>query len=184
MMTENEQLHKSAQVWTQIESHPCFLRATHVLLYWSMPGEVHTHDFIWHWQDKKRIILPVISGEQLRMVPFEGTASLRKHAHLKLSEPQGNDFPDPQAIELAIVPGIAFDRSLHRLGRGKGYYDRLLPQLRTYNIGVCFDFQLLDEISVEEWDVSMDEVICNFPSHALNPEIYFTTPLFFHRPER
>jgi len=54
---------------------------------------------------------------------------------------------------------VAFDRSHHRLGRGRGYYDRLLLQLNTYNIGVCFNFQLFDVIPYGENDVSMDEVV-------------------------
>jgi 5-formyltetrahydrofolate cyclo-ligase len=64
-----------------------------------------------------------------------------------------------ETVELAIVPGIAFDRSNHRLGRGRGYYDRLLPQLNSYILGICFDFQLFDAIPYDEYDVPMDEVV-------------------------
>ena len=159
LMTDKKLLHKSAQVWERIETNPRFLQATSVLLYWSMPGEVHTHDFIRHWQNKKTIILPVVDGDRLRLALFEGEQLLRRNATLNFYEPQGIDYPSPSMIELAIVPGVAFDRSYHRLGRGRGYYDRLLPQLRTYNIGVCFDFQLFDTIPYDENDVLMDEVV-------------------------
>ena len=159
LMTEEERLSKSAQVWEQVETNPNFRQASSVLLYWSMPGEVHTHEFIRRWCGKKNIILPVIDGDRLRLALFEDEQSLRRNLTMNLYEPQGDDYPSPQTIELAIVPGIAFDRANHRIGRGRGYYDRLLPQLNTYNIGVCFDFQLFDAIPFSEYDVSMDEVV-------------------------
>ena len=63
-------------------------------------------------------------------------------------------------IQLAIIPGMAFDRAWHRLGRGKGYYDRLLPKLKkAHLLGICFPFQLLDEVPTEPHDVKMQEVL-------------------------
>ena len=160
LMTDKELMRRSVKVWSRIETNPRFLQAASVLLYWSMHGEVHTHDFIRRWRDEKTIILPVVDGDRLRLALFEGEQSLRRNAAMmNLYEPQGNDYPSPHTIELAIVPGVAFDRSHHRLGRGRGYYDRLLPQLKTYNIGVCFEFQLFDTIPYEENDVSMHEVV-------------------------
>ena len=157
--TEEELLRKSAMVWTEVETKPLFRQAASMLLYWSMPGEVYTQDFIRRWCSEKIIILPVVDGDKLRLAPFAGEQSLRWNGALKFYEPQGCDYSSPETIELAIVPGIAFDRSNHRLGRGGGYYDKLLPQLNTYNIGVCFDFQLFEAIPYEEFDVRMDEVV-------------------------
>ena len=159
LMTNEELLCRSAQIWARVEANPRFRQASSVLLYWSMPDEVYTHDFIRRWHDEKIIILPVVDGDRLRLAPFEDESSLRRNATMNLYEPQGDDYPSPETIELAIVPGVAFDRSQHRMGRGRGYYDRLLPQLNTYNIGVCFDFQLLDEIPFGEDDVPMNEVV-------------------------
>ena len=57
---------------------------------------------------------------------------------------------------------MAFDRQLNRMGRGKGFYDRLLPKLGdAYKIGICFDFQLVESIECEEHDIKMNEVISN-----------------------
>ena len=159
--TADELLCKSAQIWAQMETNSRFRQAASVLIYWSMPGEVFTHDFIRRWHGKKRIILPAVDGDRLRLAQFESEQSLRRNASMNIYEPHGNDYNLPATIELAIVPGIAFDRSNHRLGRGGGYYDRLLPQINTYNIGVCFDFQLFDAIPREEHDVCMDEILSN-----------------------
>ena len=58
------------------------------------------------------------------------------------------------------MPGMSFDKDGNRLGRGKGYYDRFLTLLpHTYLIGVCFDFQLSDEVPHTDYDIRMNEVI-------------------------
>ena len=75
-------------------------------------------------------------------------------------EPAGPPFTDYHSISVALVPGMAFDAAGHRLGRGRGYYDRFLsahPPL--YKIGVCFPFQRVAEVPSEEHDVAMNEVI-------------------------
>ena len=59
-----------------------------------------------------------------------------------------------------MVPGMAFDRNNNRMGRGKGYYDRFLATIpQAYKIGVCFKFQLVDEIPTDALDIRMDEII-------------------------
>ncbi|MDE6142896.1 MAG: 5-formyltetrahydrofolate cyclo-ligase, partial [Muribaculaceae bacterium] len=56
-------------------------------------------------------------------------------------------------------PAVAYDRKGNRLGRGKGFYDRLLQTTSATKIGVGYEFQLVDEIPVEPHDVGMDMVI-------------------------
>ena len=65
----------------------------------------------------------------------------------------------PQELELVLVPGLAFSRKGDRLGRGAGYYDRLLKHSRGTRWGVCHAFQLVSDIPRQEWDVRMDAVI-------------------------
>jgi len=113
----------------KLEQHPLFIAAKTVLLYYSLGDEVQTHDFIEKWYRQKDILLPVVKGDILE---------LRRYT--------------------AIIPGVSFDKNGNRLGRGKGYYDRLLPQLHSYNVGICFDFQVSDEIPTESFDKPMHEV--------------------------
>ena len=61
-------------------------------------------------------------------------------------------------MDLIIVPGVAFDVHGNRMGRGKGYYDKLLPLLHSYNIGICYRFQAQEELPTEPFDRPMDEV--------------------------
>ena len=71
--------------------------------------------------------------------------------------------PNPDApvvsaaeIDLILVPGMAFDASGRRLGRGKGYYDRFLSDFHGKTMGICG--QLMEEIPVEQHDITMDAV--------------------------
>ena len=67
----------------------------------------------------------------------------------------------PAAIDMAIVPGVAFDRSGTRLGHGAGYYDKLLAQLRADSprIALAFECQLFDELPRDAHDVPMNAVV-------------------------
>ena len=61
---------------------------------------------------------------------------------------------------MIVVPGVAFDRQGNRMGRGRGFYDRLLKTTpNAIKVGVAYDFQLLDKIPIEEFDVPMDYVM-------------------------
>jgi len=71
--------------------------------------------------------------------------------------------PDSQieyikSIDIAIIPGIAFDRDKNRMGRGRGYYDVYLGNRNIKKWGVGFDFQFYDKIPFESFDIKMDKV--------------------------
>ena len=78
-----------------------------------------------------------------------------------LPEP-GGDCPEiaPEAIDVVLVPGTAFDAGGGRIGQGGGYYDRFLPGTRAYRIGVCHDFALLGSVPMQAHDQRMDAVVC------------------------
>ena len=149
----------SAEVLKQLEANPHFLQAQVVMLYYSLPDEVDTHDFVEHWARTKQIILPVVIGDELELRTYHGQHDLAKGAY-GIEEPMGPPFPHPEQIECIVVPGVAFDDQGNRLGRGKGYYDRLLPHLsQAWKIGLCFPFQRVEEVPAEPFDIRMDEVI-------------------------
>ena len=143
-----------------LESHPVFRSSNTILLYNSMKDEVYTHAFIEKWSKRKHILLPVVQGDEPAIRSYRNSNGLTTGDY-GIKEPTGAVFHDYARIGLAVVPGVAFDTSGSRLGRGKGYYYKLLPELAAYKIGICFPFQLLDEIPTEEFDVRMDEVIFN-----------------------
>lgn len=150
---------QSAKILAALEAHPAFRAASTVLLYHSLKDEVDTHAFIRKWSRKKRILLPVVVGDDLELRLYTGPEDLAIGAY-GIEEPTGEPFTDYAAIDFIAVPGVAFDRSGNRLGRGKGYYDRLLPRIPSaYKAGICFPFQLVEEVPAEAFDIRMDEVI-------------------------
>lgn len=134
-----------------------------VLLYHALTDEVCTDMLIRNAEMmNKTVLLPVVVGDELELRVYEGEESLSIGAY-GIKEPTGRLFPESEyhRIDLAIIPGMAFDAHNNRLGRGKGYYDRLLPKLsKAYKIGVCFPFQILDSIPCEEHDVRVNENVC------------------------
>lgn len=131
-----------------------------LLLYAPLPDEVDVSPLLERLGDRT-LLLPKVTGEgtmELRHYTAPGDMAVGAYG---ISEPMGKVFTDHEAIDVAIVPGMAFDRHGHRLGRGKGYYDRFLARCaNVYKIGVCFDFQLVDAVPTDADDIAMDEVVC------------------------
>jgi 5-formyltetrahydrofolate cyclo-ligase len=159
MLTPEEKELKSIKIFETIEQMHHFKHAKVVAVYWSLPDEVETHHFIEKWYQRKTILLPVVVGNNLNFRPFTGTTNLLPGALTGIMEPTNHPFEELHKIGLVIVPGIAFDHKNNRMGRGKGFYDRLLSKIKCYKIGVAFDFQLFPHIPVEPGDVPMDEII-------------------------
>ena len=147
----------SAVLLRQIENHPNFIASKTILLFYSLGDEVYTHDFVEKWHSAKKILLPVVQGNILVLRHYTGKECLQAGA-FNIEEPIGKNFTDYDEIELAVIPGVSFDKQGNRLGRGKGYYDKLLPLLHSYNIGICHQFQAREDIPAEPFDRKMDEV--------------------------
>ena len=148
----------SSALLEQIEKHPRFIASHTVLMYHSLSDEVQTHAFVEKWYKVKKVLLPVVRGDILVLRHYTGKDCLEIGA-FNIEEPSGEDFKNYHEIELSIIPGVSFDHYGNRLGRGKGYYDKLLPLLtHAYNIGICYSFQAREKIPAEPFDRKMDEV--------------------------
>lgn len=171
---------------SKLRKHPKVMAAHTLLLYYSLPDEVNTHEWIDELvAEGKRVLLPVVVNDKDMVIrEYTGKHDLAEGS-FHIMEPIGKLFPEEKypEIEVAIIPGMSFDDGGHRLGRGKGYYDRFLTKLRgtevdksgtevdksdtedknlgteVYKIGVCFGFQKLQEIPFESHDILMNEVI-------------------------
>lgn len=149
----------SARVWEQMEQDEYFKCSRLVLGYWSMDDEVFTHDFIMRWSKEKTFLLPCVKGDELELRYFDGVEKLSPGEGYAIPEPVGELFTEPRRIDYIIVPGVAFDAVGNRLGRGKGYYDKILRDCPGRKTGVCFPFQFLEKVPTDEHDVQMDRVI-------------------------
>lgn len=148
---------QSERIMAKLELHPDFAKAQKIMLYNALPDEVQTQAFLEKWHLRKQIVLPTVVGDDIIPVEYAANTDFAV-GDFNILEPQNEPYTGK--FDLIIVPGVAFDRSGNRLGRGRGYYDRFLSQhLSVKRIGICFDFQLVDEVPSEPFDIKMDEVI-------------------------
>lgn len=156
-----ELIMQSMDITLLLEKHHLYQTARTLLLYNSMPDEVNTHGLIASLHKQGRcVLLPRMKNEEeLELVKYRGKLGLRISERYGILEPDGEPFNDYESIDLAIIPGMAFTPGGGRLGRGKGYYDRLLAKMPTvYKLGLCFPFQIFDSIPTDMNDMPMDEV--------------------------
>ena len=154
-------LKESQSVIDILETDKDFVEAKTILMYYSLPDEVQTIGLIEKYKNVKNILLPSVNGDNLSLHMYTPYSEL-KPGKYGIFELNGQEFDDYETINLAIIPGVAFDKSFNRLGRGKGFYDRLLPKLNCKTIGICFDFQFLDYIPSEYHDCKVDKIIHGF----------------------
>lgn len=158
LLTKAERDSAASEVFSRLESTAAFVMAENILLYHSLPDELSTIEFIDRWNTRKHFFLPRVNGLNLEILPYDRSRLALGAFHIE--EPQGTDAVDVSEIELIVVPGVAFDGSGNRVGRGKGYYDRLLGRSKAVKIGVGYDFQFVEEgIDAESHDVRVDIVI-------------------------
>ncbi len=148
----------SRRVEAIVEGLEVFREARTVALYSALPGEVSMAGVMERWHREKRILLPVVRGEEMDFVRYEWPGALRQGA-FGIWEPAGGEVVPAADIDLIVVPGVAFSACGERLGRGRGFYDRFLAGTRAYKIGVCFDHQVVEGIACDPHDVNMDMII-------------------------
>jgi 5-formyltetrahydrofolate cyclo-ligase len=147
----------------QVLQFPGWTQAIHILLYAPMIEEL---DVALLWDDalsaRKSLCFP-------RYVSATGLFEVRlvEDPHRDL-QPGAFGIREPRAgcpvlslnrLDLVLVPGLGFTPDGHRLGRGRGYYDRLLPEVRGLKCGVGFDQQVIDAIPCEPHDVILDCIL-------------------------
>lgn len=156
--SSDELINRSKEVLSVLELTGVFQEAKNIFIYNNLEDEVQTFEFIQKWSSEKNFYLPVVDNDELVFRAYTSTSAFRQSS-FGIMEPVGEDFTDFKKVDLAIIPGVAFDRFMNRLGRGKGYYDRFLPKLKAPKLGICFDFQLLDKIPSEINDIKMDYIV-------------------------
>jgi 5-formyltetrahydrofolate cyclo-ligase len=134
-----DQTDRSARIWATVEGFDAVVRAGTVMVFTSIDGEPDTVPFIAWCTEHGKRV--VVPEEQ----------------------------PDPTAVDVVIVPGVAFAPDGARLGQGGGWYDRFLVSVRPgcVSIGVGFDAQVVDVLPTEPHDMPLDSIVTE--SGALEP---------------
>lgn len=139
--------------------------AATVLWYAALPTEVATVPGIEAaLAEGKRVAVPWCDGDELALWRIEavdelepGTWGIPEPAAARRRDPARQVAP--AEVELAVVPGLAFDRRGRRLGHGKGYYDRLLARSPALRAGLCYGAQVFPEVPAGPRDAVMDVVV-------------------------
>lgn len=129
-----------------------------VFIYRSFKNEVDTNRLIEHFlSENKTLSFPVIKGEYM----VAGVPKGDKNAPSKFGTIEPTDYEVCERVDLCFIPMLACDKNKNRLGYGKGYYDKFLATHPCLKIGLCYDFQVVDEILANEWDVPLDIIVTN-----------------------
>lgn len=156
-LSDEDKTLAAEKTFAHLEKTADFMLADKILIYYSLPDELPTHSFIRKWCDRKRFYLPRVCGDELEILPYD--ESRLSVGSFNIEEPTGDETASISDMELIIVPAVAFDRSGNRVGRGKGYYDRLLSGCQVRKIGIAYGFQLVDNIESEPHDIRVDSII-------------------------
>lgn len=165
-MTNQSVLEKSRIIINKLKLRKEYKESQTVFIYMDFKNEVKTLYLIKEMiNEKKRVIIPYTDVQNTVIIPVE-LKDVGKD--LKLSsfgylEPKEEKIVPVEASEfdLIVVPGVAFDKKLNRIGFGKGYYDRILAKKRNgvKAVAIAYEYQVLDEIEREEHDIKMDMII-------------------------
>ncbi len=145
----------------KINSNSRVQNAETILIYMSHKNEVDIINFISENINKKNLVLPKVNKNNLDLYLIESLEDLEEGAYGIMEPKTSCKSIKPEDIDLAFIPGIAFDKNGHRIGYGKGYYDKLSKDLKCQKIGLAYDFQIVDEIPFESHDVPVDFIISN-----------------------
>lgn len=156
-MDEQAREYEAQAVVERLETIDEFGRAGRILVYNSLPDELSTLHLLGKYNKDKQLFLPRVNGDDLEILPYD-SAGISVGA-FGIGEPVGDELVDPSSIDLVIVPAMAYDRHCNRVGRGKGFYDRLLSRMQAVTIGICYDCQLVDSIEPEQHDRPVDIVV-------------------------
>lgn len=119
-------------------------------------------DLLWAVLGERAVCYPRIDGDDLLFIRVPNREALLESARWNLLEPRHSDehIVPIGKIDLFFVPGIAFTSNGHRMGRGKGYYDRLLahPSFRASAFGICFTEQIVPHLPMEDHDRPVSRV--------------------------
>ncbi|MDP8900968.1 MAG: 5-formyltetrahydrofolate cyclo-ligase [Actinomycetota bacterium] len=164
-LTEGERAHRSARIVATILDLPAYRDAGVVLAYASFGTELRTDELLRRvLADGKTLLLPRVGRDGLGLYEVRDLAGDLKPGTWNIREPVPDRCPlaDPRGVNLALIPGVAFDRRGRRLGYGGGFYDRLLAgglREATPRVSGAFEVQVVDEVPVDPHDAPVDLVV-------------------------
>ena len=159
-MPQQEREELSRRIERSFLDSSLYKNTSAVLIYVSSPIEVDTNGLIENcFRDGKRVLVPrcLTGGNVMEFCEID-SFDMRISGAFGISEPDSSvkaaaEIPDDS---VCVTPGLAFDKSGHRLGFGKGFYDRFLADYKGIAAGLCYENGLCDCVFHEEHDIAVD----------------------------
>ena len=157
-------LHASNQLGHNILQHPDIKAANKIAITLAINNEIKLGGVVRPLTEAGKILfVPAIDQhDTLTFKPYTDTTPCRRNRH-QILEPIAPQHKIAQQLDIILVPGIAFSAHGHRIGYGKGYYDRCLSACNnTYKpkcFGVCYAWQILPSLPQDDWDIVLDGII-------------------------
>lgn len=155
-LTKNEVEKYSKLIENNLFSLSFLSKKTNFFIYNSIKNEVDTTPIIARLKALNKVIsYPVIIGENMLSVVPQTSEFERKN--FGVLEPK--NYVETNEVEVAIIPLLLCDKNKNRVGYGKGFYDRYLQGKNIIKIGLCYDFQVINSLNPNPWDVPLDYII-------------------------
>ena len=159
-MTEEEIVRKSEQLRLLLTATDAYRNAKAIYGYMSYNQEVRTLPILEQaLREGKRVAIPKCYGSEMCFIWMNDLSQTSKSS-CGIPEPVSDGPVADDETALVLLPGMAFDAAGHRLGYGGGYYDKFLARERSHpTVALCYDFQLLEALPTEEFDIPAELVL-------------------------
>ena len=159
-MTPEEIERKSNRLGELFRETPQYREARSIYGYLPYNQEVRTTAMLAQAQaDGKRVAVPKCYGDEMRFIWLDDLAQVSP-GYAGIPEPIADGPTADDKTALVLMPGLAFDPQGHRIGYGGGFYDKFLAQEPDHpTLALCFDFQMLDHLETEAYDIPVDCVL-------------------------
>ena len=143
----------------KVLAHPLLQKSQMIGCYVSLDNEVETHSLIKKLLLSHHVCVPKVEGDIMHFYEITSFNDL-KEGHFHVLEPTSSKRIAPEDIDMMIVPMLAYDQRLYRVGYGKGYYDKYFASgFQGYKLGLAYSLQYTDEIDIDQYDYALDEII-------------------------
>ena len=158
-MSKNEWVKKSHLICEKVTNHPFFLKADEIYCYMDFRNEVATKEILeFAWSHQKKVAVPKIQGDTMNFYYINGVDEL-KEGYFGILEPVVEKIAEGENV-LVLMPGAAYDDQRHRIGYGKGFYDRFLEKHPNYHtMALAFELQMTENIPAEKHDICPEIII-------------------------
>lgn len=159
-MTEEDILRRSEILAEKFARSDAYRAAKTIYGYLPYNQEVRTVPMLRRaLEEGKRVAVPKVYGDDMKFIYLDDLSQVAK-GYAGIPEPVADGPVAQDETALVLMPGLAFDRAGHRIGYGGGFYDKFLAREPHHpTVALCYDFQVMDRLETEEFDIPVDLVI-------------------------